>query len=639
MIKRILFLIFSIIFFIFAFLYAKPPEADLMKAFINPHSQMEKNIVKLAGISSTTVNVFGTDEIPNNNQDFSEILDVYREYPANFLSAHKRELLKNRQYRELENEALEGIYSPLGFYAAPIDKDPYLLATDFLISKNKNEAAEFEGKTYQVSRLKIQNTKELESLIEDVKGKDIYLTGTPVHSYFASKKSSKEINIICIISILGLIVLSKIFFHSVKVLIPIVLSIIFGFLFGFSACTFVFGKLHVLTFVFSTSLIGISLDYVLHYFYGSCSRGFKTGLTSSMLTTITAFLTLLFSNIEVLRQIAIFTSFGLLGVYLFVIFILPCFKIPDTYNLNWRLRFPKKLFYTIILAVIAIGAFNIKFEDNLKNLYVPPKHLFEAEALYQKVFNPQAGEFLLIEGANLEEILEKEESIDGFGLSNFVSSTKRQNENLALVKELYNADLALLENKLGVKFNPSLKLYDSEKFPLNKEFMLDNTTSFVIVPKKTAGSFNIADEISKILKRLRYTSLKLLPVVFGMLFILLSCIYGVKKALKISFSPLLGVVFTVGVLSLSRLSLNLFHILGLFLILGFSLDYSIFRLNGDEKSNNAVFISFVSTALSFLLLSFTSFKLISSLGLTIFIGVTVSYISSLFMLKSEHEKI
>ena len=81
------------------------------------------------------------------------------------------------------------------------------------MSKNKNETVEFEGKEYQVSHLKIQNTKELESLIEDVKGKDIYLTGTPVHSYFASKKSSKEINVICLISILGLIVLSKIFFR------------------------------------------------------------------------------------------------------------------------------------------------------------------------------------------------------------------------------------------------------------------------------------------------------------------------------------------------------------------------------------------------------------------------------------------
>ena len=62
----------------------------------------------------------------------------------------------------------------------------------------------------------------------------------------------------------------------------------------------------------------------------------------------------------------------------------------------------------------------------------------------------------------------------------------------------------------------------------------------------------------------------------------------------------------------------------------------IFRLNGGEKSKDAVLMSAASTAFSFLLLSFTSFKLISSLGLTLFIGITASYILSLFMIKSNH---
>ena len=55
------------------------------------------------------------------------------------------------------------------------------------------------------------------------------------------------------------------------------------------------------------------------------------------------------------------------------------------------------------------------------------------------------------------------------------------------------------------------------------------------------------------------------------------------------------------------------------------------------KIKDAVFISMLSTALSFLLLSFTSFKLISTLGLTLFIGITTSYIASLFMIKSKHD--
>ena len=219
-----------------------------------------------------------------------------------------------------------------------------------------------------------------------------------------------------------------------------------------------------------------------------------------------------------------------------------------------------------------------------------------------------------------------------------------------------------LENKTGAKFNPpENKIYSVENFPLNSEFMLDEKTSFVMVQNSAlpplrgkcclaakGGAYdagkncdyeiiNVADEISKILKNLRHTALKLLPCVFAVLYILLSCLYGLKKALKISISPALGILFTVAALSLAGISLNLFHILGLFLIAGFSLDYSIFRIDGSEKSKNAVFMSYVSTAFSFLLLSLTSFKLISSLGITIFIGITVSYISSLFMIKSEHD--
>ena len=128
----------------------------------------------------------------------------------------------------------------------------------------------------------------------------------------------------------------------------------------------------------------------------------------------------------------------------------------------------------------------------------------------------------------------------------------------------------------------------------------------------------------------------LLPCTLAVLFILLSFMYGLKNAFRISISPVLGILFTVGILSLFGESLNLFHILGLFLIAGFSLDYSIFRLNCGEGSKDAVFMSAASTAFSFLLLSFTGFKLVSSIGITLFIGITVSYILSLIMVKVEY---
>lgn len=164
------------------------------------------------------------------------------------------------------------------------------------------------GKYYSVLHAQVNSNDELEQIIEAAKGKTIYLTGTPVHSYYASKKSNIEINIICIISTLALAALCRFYFRSFKVVIPVAFSILFGFLFGYSAAALIFKKLHVLTFVFSTSLIGISLDYSLHYFLTGNDKEFKKSLTASMLTTACAFWGLLFSNIEVLRQIGIFTS-------------------------------------------------------------------------------------------------------------------------------------------------------------------------------------------------------------------------------------------------------------------------------------------------------------------------------------------
>ena len=167
--------------------------------------------------------------------------------------------------------------------------------------------------------------------------------------------------------------------------------------------------------------------------------------------------------------------------------------------------------------------------------------------------------------------------------------------------------------------------------------MLDTNTSFIITNNHIEGSFSVADEISKILHKLRKECLMLLLCAILTLFGFLVIIYGLKNAIKITLSPIIGIFFTVGALSILGQSLNLFNLIGLFLILGFSLDYSIFRLNGTEKSKDAVFISMLSTAISFLLLSFTSFKLISTLGLTLFIGITTSYLVSLFMIKSKHD--
>ena len=658
MIKKVLFIIISILIFILAFFVAKTPEVNLERAFLDKNS----NLVKLTNLSSNYLTVIfeaenkeDLDEIQTGfkkeNLNYREITDIYKNYPENFLSDEIKNLIIEKNYKKLDEIALNQLYSPFSLILAPINSDPYLLSTNYLLSKNLDETIkEKNGKFYSKENFKIKDKKQIENFLklqkENEKGK-IYLAGAPIHSYLTSEKSSFEINLICIISTIALILLFKFYFKNIKILIPVILSILFGFLFGFSISTLIFKKLHILTFVFSTTLIGISLDYSLHSFLVGDEKNFIKNLTVSMLTTVFAFLILLFSNMEILKQIAVFTSFGLIGVYLFVVvFLYGKINLTPKKTFEIENKKVKVVLSIFVLLVLILGGIKIKFNDDIKNLYKPTKKLELAEKINSKVFNSKQPNFILVEGKNLDEILQKEEKLNiknSISISNFIQSTKKQKENQKLVQNLYKNNLdsyATFLSKAEIQKlkNKEFKIYDVENFPLKKDFMLDNSTSFIMTSEKINGSINPTVEITKKMTELRKEILFLTPFLYLALFLFLTFSFGIKKGVKIIAPSLVGVLFSICFMGLFNIEINLFHILSLILITGFSLDYSIFRANSGDGSKCAVFVSFLSTAFSFLLLSTTSFKLISSIGLTLFLGVTVSYLLSLFMVKSNNEK-
>ena len=95
--KKILFLTLSLVIFLFAIFQAKPVETELTKAFLDTSSP----IIKLTNISSKYLDVImesnsfeGLEdlksELPNLNYDSSPLLNVYKNYPENFLSEQSK---------------------------------------------------------------------------------------------------------------------------------------------------------------------------------------------------------------------------------------------------------------------------------------------------------------------------------------------------------------------------------------------------------------------------------------------------------------------------------------------------------------------------------------------------------------------
>lgn len=663
-------------------------------------------------------------KMKSSDASITEIIEEYEKYHNNLLSNQTRKYLINKQYDKVEENAYEALYNPVIPPVGSIEDDPFLLLTDFVMNLNENSQAlssftpiQQNDKFYSLVMLDVDKelalsptvlNKEVKKLVDIQKefsknGTKVYLTGAPIHSYFASSHSIFEINLICILSTLFVIGLVFWYFGSLSPLIPIGLSIGLGIYAGYCMTALVFRNIHILTFVFSTTLIGVCVDYSLHYFV-ALKEG-KTGtevikdifksLTVSLITTVSAFLILLFADFTLLRQISIFTITGLVTVYGIVVLWYPLWlnrrvgktqcphktdkdafvglAMPDS-NSNEKdhaslhlgifvskPRLTAQLLSCLIAILLIIGLFHTHFDDNIKNMYTPPKTLLNAEKLFTEIAGTSADtSIFVVKGNNLEELLQKEEEIadklngtEYQALSKYVPSEKRQKSNQILRKELYRTKLndfaiflpvqkrsQLISQNYGNNF---LSVNNDFEF-MKKNFLIDKNTSIMVVSgyngEKIDGVriINFQKDISAQIKHCRRVCLGLLIPIFGLLYLLLAKIYDKKSGLKILLPSICAVILLFGFLGLFGCSINLFHLLAIFLIIGFGLDYSVFRFTNPEKAGDSVFLSCITTVFSFALLAFAGFKLISSLGTVLALGLLSSYIFSLNLIKNNITK-
>lgn len=691
---RILFVLVLGIIAVFTFLNPKKVETNLLKAFFSNGVQ-DEILIDLSGKYSSNINVIFESEnlellesakihfqdeidkksfyIEENNPQ--KLLEFYKKYKNNLLSNKDYSLLKSGNYDEISQKALNNLYDPLGFSILPFEEDPFGLFSDYIISLGSAQSVNsIDGKYYEILNLKVDDelalsptltnkaVKKLVDLKKSYQNNElkVYLTGAPVHAYYASAKSMNEINLICIISTIFVSGLIFWYFRSLKILLPVLTSLLIGMGIGFCITSLIFPTIHILTFVFSTTLIGICVDYSLHYLMESDLKKIIKSLTVSMISTVCALLILAFSGIELLRQIAVFTSSGLVAVYLFVIIFYQL--LPEQISKQkFDLKFNKKILIIVFLVIIA-GALKIHFDDDIRSMYKPSKEMLQAEKLYQDITNKNSNtSFAIVEGENLEEILKKEEKISEkltennityHSLSKFLPSKTRQKESIILQKNLYDKNLNDFKEFLTAKDISTLKVLHVEflnenvfeEIPQLKDFMIDKNHSLMIL-YDVQNPFlldqfdgvryvNLPVEISSGIKNVRVSILKILLPIFMLLYLILGGIFSFRNAHKIILPSIIASVFAISFISLFG-PINLFHVLAIFLITGFGLDYSVFRFNGSKKSNDAVLISCITTVFSFSLLALTSFKLISSLGLVLAVGLLSSYILSILLISKE----
>ena len=263
-------------------------------------------------------------------------------------------------------------------------------------------------------------------------------SGTPFHSHESSNSASREISIIATVSMLAVIILLIFIFRSVRPLVYSVASILISLTVAVLATLAVFHKMHVITLVFGTSLIGSCIDYSLHFFtHWAANKELKSsieirnhifsGLLMAIISTGICFAILLFAPFMILKQMSFFCLTGLISSFLTTIAIYPYIKLPEE---RGKVRFTagfsklvsrmeqKWVGRTVIICLFLFASLsivifhkNVRVKNNLLTLYDMKGRLLQDEVTASQVIQYTPGGWYIVSGGTEEEALQNEEKL------------------------------------------------------------------------------------------------------------------------------------------------------------------------------------------------------------------------------------
>ncbi len=618
----------------------------------------------------------------DNSAKLKATKNLLLEHSNYLLSSQDISLLEDNKSQKIYNKAKERILNPYSASLFKISKDPFLFLNNYVkelleygngwklsdgfLSKKINDKlcyatifnsenlsdAELENRLLQIEKIKSQYQKE---------NVDIHLSGARLHSLKAAKKSKDEINILSIVSLSLVFLIGYIAFGSVKIFIPIALCLGSSFVIALASLMLLFAKPHVCVLIFATSLIGLSIDYSYHYF-SACKNStpklaykkISSPLNKTFLTTLLCFIILYFADINLLKEISIFSAIGLTASYLFVKLFYPLImqvlkpRLNNTVLKTSCIKSKKiKLALISVFAIISVGGIAIaKFKTEAKDLYTPSKDLLEEEKIVAQIFGDTTMKFAIIKAPTIEEILSAEEEAQINGITKFLPSIKRQKENENLIKTFYTKYANILQREIGAKkafsMSENQKLLNIQDF---KGTLIDDAISSMLtyhegqwtaiipiekaqIDLKNVKIFSPIDFLNNIFNSYMSSTKLFVYASFVLLTLALMLLFK-KDFIKLIIPIILAITLPISILAFCNVNINLFHVLGFFILMGLGIDYAIFHYsNQSDITRSAVLISFLTSLIGFGMLAFTTFGAISSLGIILAMGLTFAYFIS-----------
>ena len=207
------------------------------------------------------------------------------------------------------------------------------------------------------------------------------------------------------LSLLLILVIMVLSFHNLTFVWQQVVPVIYGAAFAAACMFWIKGTMSLMALGLSAIVLGVAISYCLHvlihfYYVGDAEKMLRdesTPVVLGCITTVGAFLGLLFTESDLLRDFGLFATFSLIGNTFFALVFLPHFLDSKQITFKRTHGFPlverinslpwdrnKWIIGSLVVVIIVGVAFSpyVKFDSDLANLDYDNAELRESESLY-----------------------------------------------------------------------------------------------------------------------------------------------------------------------------------------------------------------------------------------------------------------
>ena len=621
------------------------------------------------------------------------------------LSRADLELLKNDKNAFFKKRA-EEIFNSFSFRLLNVNDDFFSLSSGFS-AKNGNVSLNLAdlmlevkdgAKSFFLLKGELKKGASSEGLINfynelnalKVGQNELFVHSSALYQAFSKQKNESESLYMSAVSLSLTAIFLMLAFRNLRIFYVIFIAA-FGFSVAFAGTLLCLNELNILTILISTSLIGLMFDYVLHWLSKNEGEAIRASSIKNMLKifllglliTLSGYLAFTFSDLRLLKEVALFSAFALVAAFLASYFFMPLVfegvkfyrsKIFDAFLTKFcdlsgaaaRHLGVKFLAISLILLAIFLGfdLKNLSKSENVKDYSNMPKSLL-ADSSYilsltgnnqnTMIVTRSRGDILGGEKSLLDELKKRNLIKNESSLSDMFLSKSEQDElKEAFKKALNDEQIYAIYEKFGfskdevrseiLKVLGEKELSVSEILALKsmkdfKKFMLDENASvayasgFVkgaqsdeLLECHNAFSLNFASSLNESLTQAKELALKLKIAALVIAFLLLWFYFSALTSALVMGVIIFGVLLTLFIFAVFGINLSIFGVFGLILASAVGIDYMIFALNESLSAKEriyGIFCAFITSFISFFTLSFSQTAALSVFGLSVSLCVLI----------------